>query len=203
VLRRGGRLGIVDGTVPEDDELDRFINDLDVLHDPTTVRNYRAERMASDGRKARACVWTRRRTLRELARGARWPTGSRAPEASSEVFEAARRRLLGASSRVRDHLLVEEKGATCFFDYTGCCHGPPQSTEAPHHGKIAFPSSSSIDDRLARAGLGALDQLILAPGSFGVEHHRLVLAVEGEDAGQQFHAFRVAAALRNAGCAPA
>src|SRR5262249_10822569 len=41
VLRRGGRFGISDGTVPEDDELDRFINDLDVLHDPTTVRNYR------------------------------------------------------------------------------------------------------------------------------------------------------------------
>ena len=42
VLAKGGRLGIADGTVPEDSELDAFINRLDVLHDPTTVRNYSA-----------------------------------------------------------------------------------------------------------------------------------------------------------------
>src|SRR6185436_12847316 len=40
VLARGGRLGIADGTVPDDPDIDRFFNQLDTLHDPTTVRNY-------------------------------------------------------------------------------------------------------------------------------------------------------------------
>jgi ubiquinone/menaquinone biosynthesis C-methylase UbiE len=41
VLRPGGRLVIDDRSVPEDDEVDRLINRLDVLHDPSHVRDYR------------------------------------------------------------------------------------------------------------------------------------------------------------------
>ena len=39
VLATGGRLGIADGTVPDDPEIDAFVNRLDPLHDPTTVRH--------------------------------------------------------------------------------------------------------------------------------------------------------------------
>src|SRR5262249_33865733 len=47
VLTRGGRLGIADGTVPDDPEIDAFLNRLDTLHDPTTVRNYSAREWRS------------------------------------------------------------------------------------------------------------------------------------------------------------
>jgi ubiquinone/menaquinone biosynthesis C-methylase UbiE len=42
VLRPGGRLVIDDRSVPEDDEADEAMNHLDVLHDPSHVREYRA-----------------------------------------------------------------------------------------------------------------------------------------------------------------
>jgi SAM-dependent methyltransferase len=41
VVKRGGRVVVVDTTVPEDDALDREINEIEVLRDPTHVRNYR------------------------------------------------------------------------------------------------------------------------------------------------------------------
>lgn len=42
VLKPGGRLIIMDTTVPEDPELDRQINEIEVLRDPSHVRNYPA-----------------------------------------------------------------------------------------------------------------------------------------------------------------
>ncbi len=41
VLGSGGRLLVADTTVPEDDELDRAINDIELLRDPSHVRNWR------------------------------------------------------------------------------------------------------------------------------------------------------------------
>jgi len=41
VLEPGGRLLVIDNVVPEDDELDRFINEIDKLRDPSHVRAYR------------------------------------------------------------------------------------------------------------------------------------------------------------------
>ena len=41
VLRPGGRLVIADTMVPEDDDLDRQINEIEWLRDPSHVRNYR------------------------------------------------------------------------------------------------------------------------------------------------------------------
>lgn len=42
VLRSSGRLVIDDRSVPEDDEVDAIMNQLDRLHDPSHVRQYRA-----------------------------------------------------------------------------------------------------------------------------------------------------------------
>ncbi|OPY33088.1 MAG: hypothetical protein A4E32_00760 [Methanomassiliicoccales archaeon PtaU1.Bin124] len=42
VLRTGGRLVIDDRSVPDDDEADVMMNRLDILHDPSHVREYRA-----------------------------------------------------------------------------------------------------------------------------------------------------------------
>jgi ubiquinone/menaquinone biosynthesis C-methylase UbiE len=41
VVRVGGRVVVVDTTVPEDDVLDREINAIELLRDPSHVRNYR------------------------------------------------------------------------------------------------------------------------------------------------------------------
>ncbi len=41
VTKQGGRIVIVDTTVPEDDKLARKINHMEVLRDPTHVKNYR------------------------------------------------------------------------------------------------------------------------------------------------------------------
>ncbi len=41
VVKAGGRVVVVDTTVPEDEALDRAINHLEVLRDPSHVRNYR------------------------------------------------------------------------------------------------------------------------------------------------------------------
>lgn len=118
VLKRGGRLGIVDGMVPEDDELDRFINELDMLHDPTTVRNYRSSewRAMMEGTGLRLDLVEDE--LRELAKGRSLADWIARAGGSSEVFEEARRRLLGAPSRVRQYLLVEEHEDDVLFDYT-------------------------------------------------------------------------------------
>jgi len=40
MIRKGGRVAIADTVVPPDEEIDKFINHLDKLHDPTHVRNY-------------------------------------------------------------------------------------------------------------------------------------------------------------------
>lgn len=52
VLKPGGRLCIVDTTAPEDDALDREVNAIELLRDPSHVRNYRASEWVSMTRAA-------------------------------------------------------------------------------------------------------------------------------------------------------
>jgi ubiquinone/menaquinone biosynthesis C-methylase UbiE len=47
VLRPGGKLMVYDTTVPEDAELDAEINRIEILRDPSHVRNYRASEWRS------------------------------------------------------------------------------------------------------------------------------------------------------------
>ena len=110
VLARGGRFGISDGTVPEDDEIDRFLNELDVLHDPTTVRNYRPSewRRLVEGAGLRL-DWIEEEVY-ELAEGHRLSEWMARSGASSGVVEEARRRLHDAPERVRRYLRVEPDG---------------------------------------------------------------------------------------------
>jgi ubiquinone/menaquinone biosynthesis C-methylase UbiE len=111
VLKRGGRLGIADGMVPDDDELDAFINDLDCLHDPTTVRNYRP----SEWRDFVAAAGLRldwiESEVYELDRGCLLSDWLARSGASSAVLEEARRRMVAAPERVRRYLrLRSEEG---------------------------------------------------------------------------------------------
>jgi SAM-dependent methyltransferase len=116
VLQRGGRLGIADGTVPEDDQLDRFINDLDALHDPTTVRNWRPSewRRLVEGAGLRL-DWMEPETY-ELPNGRSLTEWIGRSGGSSAVLAEARRRLLDAPARVRAYLRVREAGEDVIFD---------------------------------------------------------------------------------------
>jgi len=110
VLARGGRFGVADGMVPEDDELDRFINDLDVLHDPTTVRNYRPSEWRGFVEAAGLRVDFVEDEVYELAEGHRLSEWMARSGASGAVLDEARRRLLEAPERIRRYLRVKADG---------------------------------------------------------------------------------------------
>ena len=116
VLRRGGRLGIADGTVPEDDELDVFINQLDLLHDPTTVRNYRPSEWRGFVEEAGLRLDWSEPLAYELAEGRLLSDWMARSGASTPVFEEGRRRLLEAPERIRRFLRVAVEGDDVRFD---------------------------------------------------------------------------------------
>lgn len=117
MLRRGGRLGIVDGMVPEDDELDTFINHLDGLHDPTTVRNYRPSEWRAIVEGSGLRLDSIEDEVHELPGGRSLEDWIARSGGSSAVLEEARTRLLSAPARVREYLSVRERGEDVFFDY--------------------------------------------------------------------------------------
>jgi ubiquinone/menaquinone biosynthesis C-methylase UbiE len=117
VLSRGGRLGIVDGMVPEDDALDRFINGLDRLHDPTTVKNHRPSEWRALLERVGLRIDSIEDEIYELPDGRALSDWIARSGGSTAVFEEARRRLLEAPAAVRDYLKVQERGDDVWFDY--------------------------------------------------------------------------------------
>jgi SAM-dependent methyltransferase len=116
VLRRGGRLGIADGTVPEDPELDAFINRLDTLHDPTTVRNYSAREWRAFYEGAGLRVDSVEEEAFDLAEGRLLSEWVGRSGGASPVFEECRRLLLEASPAIRRALRVQTEGGDVRFD---------------------------------------------------------------------------------------
>jgi len=116
VLGRGGRLGIADGTVPDDPELDEFINRIDVLHDPTTVRNYSAREWRGFFEGAGLRVDSVEEEAFDLAEGrllGEWVARS---AGSTIVFEEIRRLLLNAPVAIQSALRVRAEGDDVRFD---------------------------------------------------------------------------------------
>ena len=116
VLGKGGRLGIADGTVPDDPELDAFINRLDTLHDPTTVRNYNAAEWRRLYEAAGLRVDSVEEESFDLAEGrllGEWVARS---AGSSVVFDECKRLLLQAPIGIRRALRVQAEGNDVRFD---------------------------------------------------------------------------------------
>ncbi len=116
VLARGGRLGIADGAVPDDPEMDAFINRLDTLHDPTTVRNYSAAEWRAFYEAAGLRVDSVEEEAFDLAEGRLLSEWIGRSLGSSEVFAECRGMLLGASPAIRRALRVQPEGDDVRFD---------------------------------------------------------------------------------------
>jgi len=117
VLARGGRLGIADGTVPDaDPEMDAFVNRLDVLHDPTTVRNYAPREWRAFYERAGLRVDSVEEEAFDLAEGRLLSEWIGRSLGSSAVFDECRRMLLGASPAIRRALRVQAEGEDVRFD---------------------------------------------------------------------------------------
>ena len=116
VLARGGRLGIADGTVPDDPEIDAFLNRLDSLHDPTTVRNYSAREWRGFLEGAGLRVDFVEDYVVELPEGRSLLDWLARSGASSVVVDECRRMLLTAPAKVRDYLRVRPVGEDVNFE---------------------------------------------------------------------------------------
>jgi hypothetical protein len=108
VLRSGGRLVVVDTTVPEDDELDRQINQIESLRDPSHVRNYREsewrQMLTAAGLTVSICQVEMYREKGRRMDFTTWTTRMRTPPTAVAQLEAMFR---NASPAVREVLDIE------------------------------------------------------------------------------------------------
>ncbi len=116
VLARGGRLGVADGTVPDDPEIDAFVNRLDTLHDPTTVRNYSAGEWRGFCEGAGLRVDFVDDYAIEVSEGRSLLDWLARSGCAGETVAECRRMLLEAPAKVRDWLRVREAGEDVIFE---------------------------------------------------------------------------------------
>ena len=116
VLSRGGRLGIADGTVPDDPEVDAFVNRLDWLHDNTTVRNYSAREWRGFMEGAGLRVDFVADYVAEIPEGRSLLDWLARSGCSGAVVDQCRRMLLDAPPAARDYLRVREASEDVVFE---------------------------------------------------------------------------------------
>ncbi len=107
VARRGGKVVIVDTTVPEDDELDREINEIEKLRDSSHVRNYRPSEWRAMVEKAGLLVEhlaVGRYTDEFKMEFMDWVERIRTPQAE---IDEIRKRFLAASPALKESILLE------------------------------------------------------------------------------------------------
>lgn len=120
VLRRGGRCVVTDQAGFDDPVLQRFVHELEVLHDPTHVRAYPGPEwratLESAGFEVRRIEGGLVERLTELPEGTKvddWCARSRtAPESTAKI----RRRLEGAAPAIRDALAIAGSGPDLRFN---------------------------------------------------------------------------------------
>ncbi|MFI5370954.1 MAG: class I SAM-dependent methyltransferase [Candidatus Eisenbacteria bacterium] len=117
VLRRGGRTGIADPTVDDDDpELDAFVNALERLRDPTTVRVRAPREWRAALERAGLRVDFVEPATHELAEGRSLIEWIATSGGSSVVLAEAKRMLLTLPRRMKDALRVRTTGDDVVFD---------------------------------------------------------------------------------------
>jgi ubiquinone/menaquinone biosynthesis C-methylase UbiE len=116
VTRAGGRVVVVDTIVPEDDALDREINAIELLRDPSHVRNYRASawrRMLADA----GLRVTGENADRYMEQGNRvdFDTWTGRAETTPEALAELRRRFRQASPALVEALDIVIDGDAMWF----------------------------------------------------------------------------------------
>jgi ubiquinone/menaquinone biosynthesis C-methylase UbiE len=116
VLVPGGRFAVVDGSTPDDAEVDRFVDRLERLHDPTHVRNYTAREWRGFCEAAGLHVVEVREGLFDVMGGKSLAEWSARSHVASGPLAEMRDMLLAASPRVKAALRIHEDGGDIRFD---------------------------------------------------------------------------------------
>ncbi len=111
VLRPGGKVVLVDSASPEEPEIDAFLNEIEVLRDPSHVRNYRRSEWVAFFNEAGFTV-NDTREVGILLDIPSWTKRMRTPAASVATIE---RLLREAAPEARARLGIEEKDGVLAF----------------------------------------------------------------------------------------
>ena len=120
VLKAGGKLVLVDSLAPEEPEIDTFINEIEILRDPSHVRNHRLSEWIKFLKEAGFAVGATREWGIFLDMPS-WTQRMRTPVESVRIIE---QRLRSAPPSIRERLRIEERdGALGFTLPTGLLVG--------------------------------------------------------------------------------
>jgi ubiquinone/menaquinone biosynthesis C-methylase UbiE len=111
VLKPGGRLVLVDSTSPEEPELDEFLNEIEILRDPSHVRNHRLSVWKMYLNEAGFALGT----IREWGIVLEVPDWTRRQRTSPESVALIEQRLRTASVTARECLRIEEPDGVLAF----------------------------------------------------------------------------------------
>jgi ubiquinone/menaquinone biosynthesis C-methylase UbiE len=111
VLKLGGKLLLVDSLAPEEPELDTFLNEIEMLRDPSHVRNYRLSEWQSFLSEAGFTV----RTVREGGTFLDIPSWTQRMRTPPEVVAIIEQRLYNATPSVRERLRIEKREGVLGF----------------------------------------------------------------------------------------
>jgi len=116
VLVPGGRFAVVDGSTPDDPEIDRFVDALERLHDPTHVRNYTSREWRGFCEAAGLKVVEVREELYDVMGGKSLAEWSARSHVAAAPLARMREMLLGAPVRIRAALKIHQDGGDVRFD---------------------------------------------------------------------------------------
>ena len=112
ILKPGGKLVLVDTMASEDPTLDAFVNEIDVLRDPSHIRNHRVSEWIAMLRAAGFDA----RALRTWGIHMDVPTWTQRMRTSAENVERILHLFSTATPEVRDYLHIENNGGVFTFD---------------------------------------------------------------------------------------
>jgi len=111
VLKPGGKLLLVDPVAPEEPELDVFLNEIELLRDPSHMRDYRVSEWLTFLQKAGFAV----STVREWGIFLDVPSWTQRIGTPSDAISLIEQRLCAASLAARERLKIEKRDGVLAF----------------------------------------------------------------------------------------
>ena len=116
VTAPGGRVAVVDGSTPDDPQVDRFVDTLERLHDPTHGRNFPVREWREFYEQAGLEVVEVRPAIYDAMGGRSLGEWSARSHCSAGTLKEMRDMLQRAPARIRQALRVREEGSDIYFD---------------------------------------------------------------------------------------